>query len=779
MHPALPTIYCPNPKCRTANKGGGRFCQACGSTLPQRYLRVAAGFAPQHQAGDLLLDRYLFCGSRVVLDTQPGLPLGNVFELDQTMIPYLKLFQWRLHIPQIYSLSALDQGSSILVLLEGVPLTPEDFFDAESLAFASKTGAVAAESFVDAWSKTPVLRQLNWLWQMSRLWTPLLREHVASSLIHPNGLRVEGSLLRLVELTQDDEAESLPLKALGEFWHQHCLFQDNQWSQPFNELCDRLITGHIASADELRHTFEEWLSQEQQDYRVQIDIATRTDTGPLREHNEDACYPTHNTLIKDTSETLAIVCDGVGGHASGEVASATAIAALTDHLRPLLPKTLGTEDLMFELESAVDSANDLITQQNDAEQRQDRDRMGTTVVMGLYKDQNLYITNVGDSRAYLITAKGCYQVTVDDDIASREVRLGYLPYREAQRQPGAGALIQALGMVPSSMLHPSVTRFFLDSDCIFLLCSDGLSDFERVETLWQEELLPVLNGTKNLAEGSKQLVQWANQLNGYDNVTVALMHCRVSKSMNPPTTGTLPATQGVPPSTTTKTVLQRTQRTQRTPKSAAKLSMPWKGMFAGFLGVFVIGGVLSLFIRNTFKQPPGDGTPSVRTTAPSASPTSENSPVIPTAMALEVGKLYVLQPQNTLTTPQSTSLPIVLKQRADGASPDLGVLPQESVFQVMNFSRKLNTEQVKEEWVQLQICKIPESSTSDISSSPPPAKPATTSPSPTSKPISLGTSGYLQSAVLTGQIQPIAPDDPQLSQFQANCKSTSSSSSPG
>jgi protein phosphatase len=767
MHPALPTIYCPNPKCRTANKGGGRFCQACGSTLPQRYLWVAAGFTPQHQPGDLLLDRYLFCGSQVVLDTQPGLPLGNVFELDQSMIPYLKLFQWRLHVPQIYSLSAVEPGASVLVLLEGVPLIPEDFFNADTLAFASKTGAVAAEPFVESWQKTSTLQQLNWLWQMARLWTPLLRENVASSLLNSSGLRVEGSLLRLRELTQDDEAEPLSLKALGEFWQQHCLFQDSRWSQPFSELCDRLITEQITAADSLKHTFEKWLADEQQFYQVQIDISTRTDTGPLREHNEDACYPTHNTLVKDTTETLAIVCDGVGGHASGEVASATAIAALTVHLRPLLPKTLGAEDLMFELESAVDSANDLITQQNDAEQRQDRDRMGTTVVMALHKDQNLYITNVGDSRAYLITAKGCYQVTVDDDIASREVRLGYLPYREAQRQPGAGALIQALGMVPSSMLHPAVTRFFLDSDCIFLLCSDGLSDFERVETLWQEELLPVLNGTKNLAEGSKQLVQWANRLNGYDNVTVALMHCRVSKRTDDPTPSAM-ATQISPSPKTSKTVLQRT------PKPSAKRTMPWKGILAGFLGVFIIGGVLSWVIRSTQTRSTGTGAPSISTT-PSPVPLPSENPALPTAMALEVGKFYVIQPQNTLTTPQLNPLPIVLKQRGEGTAPDIGILPQTSVFQVMNLSRKLNAAQVQEEWVQLQVCQTPEPSPPDAANPPAPPKPETASPNP--KPIALGTRGYLQSAVLVGQIQPIAPDDPQLSQFQSTCKATSSSSS--
>ena len=99
--------------------------------------------------------------------------------------------------------------------------------------------------------------------------------------------------------------------------------------------------------------------------------------------------------------------------------------------------------------------------------RQDRQRMGTTLIMALVQAYRLYMTHIGDSRAYLITSTGCYQVMVDDDIASREVRLGYRPYREALLNPASGSLIQALGMSASSALRPTVQQFLLDEDCIF------------------------------------------------------------------------------------------------------------------------------------------------------------------------------------------------------------------------------------------------------------------------------------------------------------------------
>jgi protein phosphatase len=763
MHPALPTIYCPNPKCRTANRGELRFCQSCGGTLPQRYLWVASDSTPTPQMDNLLLDRYLFCGPRVVLDTQPGLPLGNVFELDKSIIPYLRLFPQRIHVPQIYSLSLLEPDGPILVLLEGAPLTPEDFSSGDSLTFAQKMGAVAAEPLIQSWPKASLLRKLNWLWQITKLWMPLFREKVASSLLDVNRLRVEGSLLRLLQLTPDPEGQPLTLADLGAFWQQHCSFSEDAIQPAFTTLCDRLIQGEITTIAPLKQTLEEWLSQEQQSYHVQIDITTRTDTGPLREHNEDACYPTHNTLVQDTSDTLAIVCDGVGGHASGEVASATAIAALTDHLQPLLTKTLAVDDLMFELERAVDSANDLITQQNDAEQRQDRDRMGTTVVMALYKEQNLYLTNVGDSRAYLVTTQGCYQATVDDDIASREVRLGYLPYREAQRQPGAGALIQALGMVPSSMLHPSVERFFLDSDCLFLLCSDGLSDFERVEVLWQEALLPILKGTKTLVESSQQLVQWANQLNGYDNVTVALMHCRVVKG-TPSSTPSSPAT-----ALQARTQLQPKTKiaSERSPQSRS--TQPWLWFLIGFLGVFSIGAVLGWFLLKNRSTPISD--PMAPSPPPLPTVTTGNELIIPSAMTLEANKFYIVKPQ-TIIGGASTPAPILLKEEGKVTAANLGILPQESIFKVMKFWRESN-EQGGENWVQLQVCKVP-----------PPAKPVdggTTSPPATSqpKPLAEGIQGYLQSNLLTGQIQPIAPDELQKAEAEGCQLTASDNAGPG
>jgi hypothetical protein len=103
--------------------------------------------------------------------------------------------------------------------------------------------------------------------------------------------------------------------------------------------------------------------------------------------------------------------------------------------------------------------------------------------------------------------------------------LGYSLYRDALEQVAAGALIQALGITSSNTLHPTVQRFPVDDDCVLLLCSDGLSDKDRVEECWEAEILPILDGSIGVAAARDRLIEIANTRNGHDNVTVALIHC--------------------------------------------------------------------------------------------------------------------------------------------------------------------------------------------------------------------------------------------------------------
>jgi protein phosphatase len=313
-------------------------------------------------------------------------------------------------------------------------------------------------------------------------------------------------------------------------WSQWIDLASPHLSEYLQHLCKHLEQRKIERVEHLLTLLEEAIAQTDRVYERTYQIYTLTDAGPTRDHNEDACYPNEAQLVKigTQEKALAIVCDGIGGQEGGEIASELAIDTLRAEIdRITIQEGTQPQRYLEEIESAICATNDLISKRNDSENRQERQRMGTTLVMSLACDREIYLAHIGDSRIYWITPTSCQQATVDDDLASREVRLGYLLYREAIQYPNAGALVQALGMNSSSSLHPTVQRFILDEDCVFLLCSDGLSDFDRVEQYWESELVPIVTQTKDVTAAGKRLLEIANQRNGHDNVTIALVYCQV------------------------------------------------------------------------------------------------------------------------------------------------------------------------------------------------------------------------------------------------------------
>jgi protein phosphatase len=300
------------------------------------------------------------------------------------------------------------------------------------------------------------------------------------------------------------------------------------------------------------------------------------------------------------NNALAIVCDGIGGHEGGSVASNLAIETIVQEVKELIPVTddqINPSMLLSHLEQAVAIGNDKISQQNDSEYRQGRQRMGTTVVMALPMTHEIYITHVGDSRAYWITRHNCHQITLDDDVASREVRLGYALYREALQHSGSGSLIQALGMSKSSSLHPTSQRFIIDEDAVFLLTSDGLSDFDRVEECWQSEILPILSDKKSIENVGERLIEVANTKNGHDNVTIALVHYDVEYS-EPDLTVTVDISQVL--ADTESEPLDDHQKTQvMTENKTVKFSALLPLLLVAIVGLGLISGLL---LANKLKQ---------------------------------------------------------------------------------------------------------------------------------------------------------------------------------
>ncbi len=519
---AAVVLYCPNSDCQYPNSEFHNFCHKCRTPLLKRYLWIAGQGLENNLVGDLLQDRFLVKSANILLDTQPNLANAKL-SISDAVEPYLKLFHHRPHIPQAYCLLHLDQGQSSrkLLLLEQAPLGQFDL----PVNSDSDLNIGSAMPLAKAWQSASTLRQLNWLWQIAQLWQPLSEQGVVSSLLDPELLRVEGSVVRLLELHSDEESAPT-LAQLGQVWSRLLLNAGSAIANGLETLCQRLIWGRIQAIEQVIEQLERWLTIVGRDRTNKIEIATRTDKGPTRQRNEDACYPAPSeTTIRSP---LTVVCDGVGGHAGGDVASDLAIQTITHYLQTIQLETATPQQIMGELENAIYIANDLISQHNNNQQQQGTQRMGTTLAIALAHAHQMYIAHVGDSRVYWITRNGCYQVTCDDNIACQWVQLGYGSYRDIRHHPAAALLVQALGATASSVLRPTLRRFILDEDCIFLLCSDGLSDNDRVEEHWKTEILPILDDQISPGIASKRLVELANCKNGHDNVTVSLAYCQIS-----------------------------------------------------------------------------------------------------------------------------------------------------------------------------------------------------------------------------------------------------------
>ena len=515
-----PKIQCSNPQCLTFNLQENRFCSRCKTPMVKRYLWAMTAAIESERVGKLIGDRYLALEPRIFLDTKPGIPPETSQEIPPTIIPYLQLFPYFPHIPQVYG--QLD-GTDIWLLEYGTVPTKNN----RGLRYPHLLPEIT-----ELWHTTTPLKQLHWLQQIATLWKPLQDKKVASSLLNPWLIRVNGSFIQLLQLQPDrDEEEPPSLKKLGKLWSQWINHASPTIKGLLKELCLRLKRGAIEEPGQIIAILNQALNLCGQSYEYSYQIFAHSDSGPNRRNNEDAFYPVNEKLINifKQEKSLAIVCDGVGGHDGGEIAAQETINYLKNTIKEL---SLNTQDsnpihIISKLTNFTNAANDTISKRNDLEERQERQRMGTTLVMTLAQAHEVYLTHVGDSRIYYISRTGCHQVTVDDDLASREVRLGYAVYREALQYPSAGALIQALGMRDSSALHPNIRRLIIDEDCVFLLCSDGLSDFERVEQYWRSTVLPVLYHKVDITKAVKTLITVANERNGHDNATVALVYCQV------------------------------------------------------------------------------------------------------------------------------------------------------------------------------------------------------------------------------------------------------------
>ena len=419
--------------------------------------------------------------------------------------------------------------------------------------------------------------------KMTELWGALTPWNACHSLLELSNLRITNqstlALQRLYFEPEGDRPQQPTLQELGKVW-QH-LFGESQRTKvgAMVELLAQMQAGEIHTAEQLQSFLATIASQltsntpslfplpskeEITPSASNIDLSTiiqfdksspnvmqtddtptvvlpmqligledagLTDVGGQRQHNED-CFGIETAVNKLEfprgknlqARGLYILCDGMGGHDGGEVASNMAVKTLQQYFQTnWLSAQLPSEEIIRE---AVHLANKVIYDANQQDARSGVRRMGTTLVMVLLQDNQVAVAHVGDSRLYRLNRKiGLQQVTLDHEVGQREILRGVEPSL-AYARPDAYQLTQALGPRDENYVNPDVQFLELNEDTLFILASDGLSDNSLVEQHWKSHLEPLLSSSSNLDQGAIALIDLANQYNGHDNITAVLVRAK-------------------------------------------------------------------------------------------------------------------------------------------------------------------------------------------------------------------------------------------------------------
>lgn len=267
-----------------------------------------------------------------------------------------------------------------------------------------------------------------------------------------------------------------------------------------------------------------------------LEDAGQTDVGKQREHNEDFFTVQTEFTKLDTpsgrtlhAKGLYVLCDGMGGHASGEVASALAVETLKTFFETHWTTELPDEDT---IRAAIVEANRAIFDLNQQSDRSGVGRMGTTLVMVLIQDAQVAVAHVGDSRLYRFKRRaGLEQITVDHEVGQREIQRGVEP-GIAYARPDAYQLTQALGPRDENFIDPDVEFLELTEDQLLILCSDGLSDNDVLENHCRTHVEPLLSSRTNLEQGVSQLIDLANHYNGHDNITAIVIRAKLRPNLD-------------------------------------------------------------------------------------------------------------------------------------------------------------------------------------------------------------------------------------------------------
>lgn len=238
-------------------------------------------------------------------------------------------------------------------------------------------------------------------------------------------------------------------------------------------------------------------------------IIAMSDIGNVRKVNQDYV----RFYSKNDHEALIVLCDGMGGHNAGEIASQMTcddiMERYLDH-----GDFHGEDDIHQWMDQVINHAHKLVKKKS--YESKELEGMGTTVVMVFMSDDTAYISHVGDSRAYIFKDHQLVQLTKDDTLVNILVDSGTISKDDAMFHPQKNILLQAVGV--SDILKISFMSLKVEDEFL-LVCSDGLYN-----SLYDNQLIEILEKDLSLEEKAQQLMDTANTFGGKDNIGFALIY---------------------------------------------------------------------------------------------------------------------------------------------------------------------------------------------------------------------------------------------------------------
>ena len=238
-----------------------------------------------------------------------------------------------------------------------------------------------------------------------------------------------------------------------------------------------------------------------------------SDPGCIRPQNQDS----YQIEVLDRNTLLCIVCDGMGGAKSGNVASTLAVDVFVEEVRRSWSPGMSAETVDQMLQGAVKLANFTVFDQ--AQQFEEFDGMGTTLVAVLIIGKTVYTVNIGDSRMYILHGDSIEQITHDHSSVQYLVDTGRISAEEARTAQNRNIITRAVGTESSVDADVFVTEIDCADGAVYvLLCSDGLTNH-----IGSDELASIITSDAEVSLKADTLVSRANSYGGTDNITAVVI----------------------------------------------------------------------------------------------------------------------------------------------------------------------------------------------------------------------------------------------------------------